>query len=439
MKITLSWWLLMMLTYSMVSGGAFGLEEMIQSAGYGLSILILIILPCFWSAPVGLLVAEQGGAMPAEGGFYIWTRRALGPFWGFQHAWLAMAASVFDMGIYCNLFAGYVLSLFPSIDADTWRTPLGLIVVLIGVLTNVFGARSVGRSSQWAVYALWAPFVILIVLVVAHRLIAGEPPVVSASAVPLSMWDGIMVAMWNLMGWDNASTVAGEVERPQRTYLVVMVGTIALVTFTYLAPVAAMAITGEPHQNWQAGYWVTMAYKYGGWTLALAMTLAGMASSQTAFSSLVMSYTRLVATVAQEGWFPKFLAKKNPKNGAPVAAILCCSLLWAFSVTLGFKKLILVDLMFYGLTLVIAFVAIIVLRIREPEPYLQRPFKIPGGIPFLVVMALPPTFLVVGAIYHNRSEHVLGMSALVLGALVVVLGIAVYFLRRHRVPKWEGE
>ena len=32
-------------------------------------------------------------ALPDEGGFYAWVRRALGPFWGFQEAWLSLAAS----------------------------------------------------------------------------------------------------------------------------------------------------------------------------------------------------------------------------------------------------------------------------------------------------------------------------------------------------------
>ena len=27
---------------------------------------------------------------------------------------------------------------------------------------------------------------------------------------------GMLIAMWNYMGWDNASTIAQEVERPQR-------------------------------------------------------------------------------------------------------------------------------------------------------------------------------------------------------------------------------
>ena len=45
--------------------------------------------------------------------------------------------------------------------------------------------------------------------------------------------------MWNYMGWDNASTIALEVERPQRTYPRAMIGAVVLVALTYILPVLA--------------------------------------------------------------------------------------------------------------------------------------------------------------------------------------------------------
>src|SRR5438270_390302 len=64
------------------------------------------------------------------------------------------------------------------------------------------------------------------------------------------------VAMWNYMGWDNASTIAGEVERPQRTYPLAMLGAVALVTVSYVIPVAALKHTGIDPSNWSTGAWV---------------------------------------------------------------------------------------------------------------------------------------------------------------------------------------
>ena len=52
--------------------------------------------------------------------------------------------------------------------------------------------------------------------------------------------------MWNYMGWDNASTIAQEVERPQRTYPRAMIAAVVLVALTYVLPFVAEAVGGKP-------------------------------------------------------------------------------------------------------------------------------------------------------------------------------------------------
>jgi amino acid transporter len=54
----------------------------------------------------------------------------------------------------------------------------------------------------------------------------------------------VLVAMWNYMGWDNASTVAQEVENPQRNYPRAMIAATFLTAVTYILPLAAMALAG---------------------------------------------------------------------------------------------------------------------------------------------------------------------------------------------------
>ena len=95
-------------TYFMVSGGPYDLEDIIGYAGYGHALLLLLLLPFVWSFPTALMLGELSAAVPAEGGFYAWVRRAMGPFWGFQEAWLSLASSVFDMAIYPTTFVLYL-------------------------------------------------------------------------------------------------------------------------------------------------------------------------------------------------------------------------------------------------------------------------------------------------------------------------------------------
>ena len=97
----------------MVSGGAYGIEDVVHGAGYGRAILILLLTPILWSLPTAYMIGELSSALPAEGGFYAWVRRAMGDFWGFQEAWLSLVASIFDMAIYPTLFVLYLTRLFP--------------------------------------------------------------------------------------------------------------------------------------------------------------------------------------------------------------------------------------------------------------------------------------------------------------------------------------
>ena len=73
---------LIAVTYFMVSGGPYGIEDILGGAGYLWAIVILLVLPFFWSLPTALMIGELASAIPAEGGFYVWVRRALGPFLG---------------------------------------------------------------------------------------------------------------------------------------------------------------------------------------------------------------------------------------------------------------------------------------------------------------------------------------------------------------------
>ena len=90
-----------------------------------MAILILLVLPFIWSLPTALMVGELASAMPVDGGFYVWVRRAMGPFWGYQEGWLSLAASIFDMAIYPAIFVSYLGKFDPSLTAGWGRYRMG--------------------------------------------------------------------------------------------------------------------------------------------------------------------------------------------------------------------------------------------------------------------------------------------------------------------------
>src|SRR2546423_13012755 len=134
-------------TYFMVSGGPYGVEELVQDAGYKLALVILFLTPLIWSLPTGLMVGELSAALPAEGGFYVWVRRAMGPFWGFQEAWLSLVASIFDMALYPSLFVLYLGRLWPAATQGHRGVVIAATMIFVCLLWNLYGAKAVGNGS----------------------------------------------------------------------------------------------------------------------------------------------------------------------------------------------------------------------------------------------------------------------------------------------------
>ena len=247
-------------TYLMVAGGPYGLEAIVQRAGYGGAVLILLVTPLLWSLPTALMVSELASALPESGGYYAWVKRALGPFWGFQEAWLSLVASVFDMAIYPTLFTLYLTRLWPAFGEGAKPTLVGVAVIAVCTLVNLRGARAVGLSSVAFTLALLSPFAILIVSTFA----LPKATVTQVGAGNLDLLGGILIAMWNFMGWDNSTTVAGEVDRPERTYPLAMMAAVSLVALTYVLPILAVARTGIAPSEWSNGSWASVARRVSG-------------------------------------------------------------------------------------------------------------------------------------------------------------------------------
>jgi amino acid transporter len=287
---------------------------------------------------------------------------------------------------------------------------------------NLISARAVGGGSVGLSLALLAPFVVLIVFALLQR------PAI-ASVVPLHRADlmgGILISMWNYMGWDNLSTIAGEVESPQRTYPRAMWGAVALVTATYLLPVAAVARTGIDPNLWHTGGWVDVGRLLGGQKLALAIAAAGMIGAVGSFGALMMSFTRLPAAMAYDGYLPKIFAWENPRTGAPTVAIIACALLWTLCYPLGFERTLILDVLLTGLSILLEFWALVALRVREPN--LPRPYRVPGGTAGAVALGVPPLVLVIVAVVRNRATLIGDTNEMVIAAVVAGAGVALYFL-----------
>jgi amino acid transporter len=409
-------------TYFMVAGGPYGLEDIIGKAGYWRALLMLSIIPFVWSLPTALMVGELASSIPDEGGFYVWVRRAMGPFWGFQEAWLSLAASVFDMAIYPVTFVLYLSRVAPNLTAGHRGTLWALAVVIGCTLWNLRGARAVGEGSLLSFALLLSPFVVLVVAGLWRWRLHASGALLQPLAAP-DYAGAIAVTLWNYMGWDNASTVAQEVDNPQRNYPRAMLWAAALVAVTYILPLLAVGLAGLAPDQFSTGAWTDAATTIVGPSLGLAVVCGGMLNGVGMFSPLMMSYTRLPFAMAHDGLAPKAMARTN-RFGVPWVSVLACALIWSLALNFTFERLISMDLILYGSSLLLEFVALVLLRRREPD--LHRPFRVPGGMFGAVAAGIGPALLIAFASWSARGEQVLGLPALLFAALVALLGAAIY-------------
>ncbi len=418
--------------YFMVGGWPYGIEDIVGSSGYAGAILILLITPALWAFPTTLMVSELSTALPEDGGFYIWARRGLGPFWGFQESWLSMMGSIFDMALYPTLFLAYLSRFAPSVTMGSRGIAIGVAIITAAALWNLLGARTVGSSSVVFGLALLSPFVALSLYAVGHR---GTGGVALAAPQHIDYLAGILVAMWNYMGWDNSSTVAGEVERPQRAYPLAMAGALALVALNYTLPIAAVAVTGLDPARWSTGGWADVARSVmgaggAGTAVAVALTIGGMLAALGTLNALTLSYSRLPSAMAEDGLLPRVFTKRSARTGAPWVAVLACGAAWALCLGLSFTRLVMLDVLLTGLSILLEFASLVSLRIREPG--LARPYRVPGGLAGAMAIGVPPAVLLVLTAMRTHAEQLGPINALELGGILIACGVVAWFAASAR-------
>jgi amino acid transporter len=455
---------LVMVMFFSVSGGAYGLEDAIGDSG-GLGLVLLVVVPLIWTLPVALMVAELSAAMPVEGGYYAWVKKGLGSFWGFQEGWWSWVNSFVDMAIYPVLFASYLSTLLKR-EFDTtfiadhrivhWAITLALIWTF--TLLNIRGVRLVGRTLVLFGVLVLAPFAVLSIMGISD--LVHEPRAIWRPFIPedsslLSAFGlGLFVVLWNYLGWDGPSTVAGEVQRPARTYNRAMVIAIPLVIIAYVLPVGA-GLTAVPASQgppdtpavtasatpdaatntpptaadgpaagpvWTEGEFPTIAEAVGGHWLGTWIALGALVSASGLFSALLLSNSRLPFVLAEDGYLPDRLRALHQRFETPWISLIVCSMIYSFFALGDFKDLVELDVIIYAASLFLEFAALIALR--RSLPRMARPFRVPGGATGLALIAIAPVGVIVLALAGTIHES--GVRSLLPAVVILASGPILY-------------
>jgi amino acid transporter len=417
--------------YAYATGGPFGLEDMVTTSGPGLTLLYLLILPFFWCIPVSLVAAELTTAIPVEGGFYRWVRAAFGDFWGFQAGWWNWSSSFLLGATYGVLTADYLAYFFPSLVGLKHYAVAVAVIAFVGYV-NVRGIQMVGTVATILGVSILAPVAVLCAIAAMQRRHNPFTPLVPPHVPRFQVFGvGLALGLWLYSGYEQLSSIAEEVENPQRTYPRALAIVVPLSIATYFLPTLfSLAALGNWEQ-WHTGYFAEAGRLIGGVWLGTAMSVAAMITNLSLLNATVLTSTRMPSTMAEDGYFPAAFSSRHARYGTPWIAIIVSSAIYAVLAQKTMAQLLTVYVWLrIGVTVL---TVLAVLRLRKTKPELPRAFRIPWGRAGLVYVVAAPVVMSVVALVASDP------FARKWGPVPVLLGPILYFvIRMLRQKKSSG-
>ncbi len=360
-----------------VSGGPYGLEEIVSSVGPINTLLLILILPIVWTIPETMIVAELSSTYPVQGGFYRWVEMGLGRFWGFMEGWWSILYTLIDLSLYPILFTAYLKFLFPNLDFWTIYF-IQLLVIWFSAVINILGIRVVG--NMLTVFQSFILFSFLVFVLLGMRHINLDFINIFKSTEQFSvnhLMFGLSLAFWNFIGWDNGSTVLHEVDKPEDNYHKALFITIPIVVLFYFFPLIVGLNIHTNWQDWKFGEFSSIAKSMNCPFLAFSLAIGGMITCLGLFNSLLLTSTRIFSTMAEDKLLPAKFAENHKKFHTPYLSILFAAIVYSFLVLISFKDLVIFDVFLYLSAMFLEALSLIALRKQNPN--IKTNFKVPFG------------------------------------------------------------
>ncbi len=391
---------LLALFYGYTAGGPFGYEEIFSGSGPGMALVLLALVPFFWSIPISFASAEMNSFLPVQGGFYRWVRAAFGDFWGFQCGWWNWTGTFLLNSLYGVLFMDYLHDYIPGLTGY-WKWAGACMVLCLLAYLNVRGIQVAG----WLAVVLQVAIFIPVAWLCLAALLKWHYNPVAPFAPPGKPFGhvfgaGLALAMWNYAGYEQLSSVTEEMKDPQRTFVRVLAWNTPMNILTYVLPATlALAVLGN-WQEWQTGYIVTASDRIGGHPLGVAMLIASFIGVASLSNSTILYTTRIPAAMAEDGYLPSWLAKLHPRYAAPARAIAISTVIYCALAVFNVVDLVNIYIWTRIATSLLTLLAAWQLRRKMPDA--RRSFRIPGGAAGVAYIVIFPAILCGIKIYYSE-------------------------------------
>lgn len=214
-------------------------------------------------------------------------------------------------------------------------------------------------------------------------------------------WSGVLrggsLVFFAYIGFDAVSTAAQEAKNPQRDMPIGIITSLVICTVLYIL-VSGIATGVTPYRQLDVPDPIAIAADHAqlGW-LARLIKLGAIAGLSSVILVMMLGQTRVFWTMSRDGLLPPFVSRVHPRFKTP----------WVITIVTGIVVAIVGGILPVGeagdlcnigtlLAFLIVSVAVLVLRVREPD--LPRKFKTPlvwivaplGALSALALMAFLP-------------------------------------------------
>lgn len=419
---------LVFMTYAVICSGAYGLEQMVSASGPGLSLLVLVVLPLVYAAPISLTCAELSARFPIEGGYYGWVRMAFGDFAGYTSAWLVWLTLFATNAAFAVLFGNYLRYFLPDLSPSA-HFAVAATLVWATVALNYRGIRLVGSASVVFTILIFIPFILMTVLgLLQWRFSPFEPFAHPDKPIGLALFDGFLIAMWLYGGFEKLTVSSHEVENPSRAFPIALGIAVPLCALSYFLPtLAALAANGD-WRDWGESHYVASAAAIGGRALGTAMAFGGLVSNAGILMVSILAQSRLPMFLARRGQFPEAFQSVHAVHGTPVASLVLTGVVLTALCGISFARLAGVYSLVQSLFYLLIYAAFFRLRARADAPSAGG-FRIPLGRAGLALMVAPSVLLVALVIrqgiwpggFFDRGQALLDLVIFASGPLSYLL------------------
>jgi len=389
-----------------------------------------------------MAVAELGTMMPTAGGFYLYSRRAFGPATGFAMGWADWLNNCSVVAFAAVTAAEYVGRLWPALDGRIGfivaisnhvhrELPITLpMLVALGLLTgfcalHMAGIKMGSRVQQVTSLLTALTFLVLIVGCFLH-------PAVRESGVPTAGIGLAGIHGWLLLvpivaalraivvaydGWYEAIYFTEEDVDAARHLPRAMMGGVVIVLVLYLLMNLALlrvftipALAGSNLPAADAGLVFGASWAGGFVTVLSLMTMLSV------MNAVLLGTPRILVGIGRDGLLTRSATRVAASGTPRMATIFSAGMSAVFILSGRFEEIIAVTAILVAGMYTVNYLAVIVLRIKEPN--VKRPFKA-WGYPVTTGLVLVASLGFLIAAVHDDEASAWRAGILMFAALPV--------------------